>query len=148
MLDNIYDVCIVGSGFCGYAAYKELSKIGLNILLVEGGGLNTPNSINEQKFYDIKKNNNLTIKNNLKIKNDLDPCLRDRSFTLGGSSETWKGYLRPFEESTYTNFYKDSKSLKWGELNLSKYNEKSLLYLKSPIISLSPIPSKIQDTFL
>ena len=71
-----YDICIIGSGFCGYAAYKELSNIGLKILLVEGGKLNTPDSINEQKFYKMKKNDKFhihirerreTVKNELKI---------------------------------------------------------------------------------
>ena len=108
MQNTIYDVCIVGSGFCGFAAYKELTNIGLKIILVEGGKFKTPNSSNNQKFYKINQNFNLEVNikgQKQKLKNDLDPSFRDRSYTLGGSSETWKGYIRPFEESTYSNKY-------------------------------------------
>ena len=138
MQNTIYDVCIVGSGFCGFAAYKELSSIGLKIILVEGGKFQTPNSANDQKFYKINQNFNLEVNikgQKQKLKNDLDPSFRDRSYTLGGSSETWKGYIRPFEESSYSNKYDSQTNQHWGDLNLSNYNEKSLKYLNSPILS-------------
>ena len=44
------NVCIVGSGFCGYAAYKKLKEKKINATVVEGGDLETPNSKEQQKL--------------------------------------------------------------------------------------------------
>ena len=37
-------ICIVGSGFCGYAAYKKFKENNLNLLLIEGGEVQTATS--------------------------------------------------------------------------------------------------------
>ena len=44
-------VCIVGSGFCGYAAYLKLTNQNIDVILVEGGEFTTPPSISEQPEY-------------------------------------------------------------------------------------------------
>ena len=40
-------VCIVGSGFCGFSAYKKLKEENIELLVIEGGNLETPSSESE-----------------------------------------------------------------------------------------------------
>tara|TARA_Y100000589_G_scaffold89300_1_gene83856 strand:+ start:135 stop:296 length:162 start_codon:yes stop_codon:yes gene_type:complete len=40
--------CIVGSGFCGYAAYTKMIRERKDLLLIEGGNLQTPKNQEEQ----------------------------------------------------------------------------------------------------
>lgn len=79
-------VCIVGSGFCGFAAYKKLKKNKTNLILIEGGNIKTPNSKNDQINYKVSTNKFLFNKQKKDIKTNLDLSFRDRKFTLGGSS--------------------------------------------------------------
>ena len=54
------EVCIVGTGFCGYAAYKKLKESNLNLIVVEGGEVETPNSIKDQSNYKASVNKYLS----------------------------------------------------------------------------------------
>ena len=49
-------VCIVGSGFCGFAAYKEMTNNNIPCLLIEGGETKTPRNVQEQKNYIVEMN--------------------------------------------------------------------------------------------
>ena len=50
------EVCIVGTGFCGYAAYKKLKEKNINLIVVEGGEVKTPSSANKQPNYKASVN--------------------------------------------------------------------------------------------
>ena len=58
-------VCIVGSGFCGFAAYKKLKEENVELLLVEGGDIETPTSEKDQSFYKIFHNPIIKFQENL-----------------------------------------------------------------------------------
>ncbi len=126
-------VCIVGSGFCGYAAYKKLKSENIDLIVVEGGKETTPISNIDQKFYNVFTNKFLSFEKNNKVRNNIDPSFRDRKFTLGGSSECWSGWIKPFEESTYQNYYIGDQNQNWGDLRLSKFDKEVLKLLNSPI---------------
>ena len=112
-------ICIVGSGFCGYAVYKRLSELGYDIILIEEEILKRPIE-EDQSYYRMTTNKQLKIKlldNYIKeIKNRLNLSFKDRKYTLGGSSECWTGWIKPFEKSTYKNFYKNKPSQKLGRI--------------------------------
>ena len=131
-------VCIVGSGFCGYAAYKKLKKNNLDLILVEGGDVISPKSEKQQPSYKVKTNNYLKTNIEKRLKNMLDVSFRDRKFTLGGSSTCWSGYIKPFEKSTYDNYFKGIENQRWGTLRLDKYNKEILSLLNSPTFDFSP----------
>ena len=126
-------VCIVGSGFCGYAAYNKLKSCDVDLILVEGGKEKTPQSDTEQNYYKVFTNKLISFSKKFKIKSKLDPSFRDRKFTLGGSSECWTGWIKPFEKSTYENYYIEDKNQSWGNLRLDQYEKEVLELLKSPI---------------
>ena len=130
-------VCIVGTGFCGYAAYKKLKEKNINLIVVEGGEVKTPSSANEQSNYKASINKFIPT-NKKRIKNNLEISFRDRQFTLGGSSEGWAGYIKPFEESTFNNVFEGLEDQVWGEIRLDQYNEEILNLLNSPNIDFSP----------
>ena len=131
-------VCIVGSGFCGFSAYKKLKEENIELLVIEGGDFETPKSELEQIFYKIFKNPVVKFNKNIELKNRLDPSFNDRKYTLGGSSECWTGWIKPFEESTYKNYFDDNLNQRWGDLNLSDYNNEVLNLLNSPIKEFNP----------
>ena len=132
------EVCIVGTGFCGYAAYKKLKEKNLNLIVIEGGEVKTPSSANEQSNYKASINKFITIYKKKRIKNKLEISFRDRQFTLGGSSEGWAGYIKPFEKSTFLNVFKGFEEQVWGEIRLDKYNKEILNLLNSPNVDFSP----------
>ena len=130
-------VCIVGTGFCGYAAYKKLKEKNIKLIVVEGGEVKTPSSANEQTNYKASTNKFIST-NKKRIKNNLEISFRDRQFTLGGSSERWAGYIKPFEKSTFNNVFKGLEDQVWGGVRLDKYNEEILNLLNSPNFDFSP----------
>ncbi len=83
------EVCIVGSGFCGYSAYKKLSDYKIDLLVVEGGKFESPNKVSDQLNYKFKHNNYAgkieTKKNITNIKSMINLSINDRQYTLGGS---------------------------------------------------------------
>ena len=127
-------VCIVGTGFCGYAAYEKLKSKDINLIVVEGGKKETPKSANEQPFFKVSTNKYfLNKKNNFNIINKIDPSFRDRRFTLGGSSEAWSGWIKPFEKTTFQNYFDGNENQSWGDLSLKSYEKEVLKLLNSPI---------------
>ena len=126
-------VCIVGSGFCGYAAYQKLKRKNIDLVLVEGGKEKTPNSDKEQNFYKVVTNKFLTFSEKYNVNNKLEPSFRDRKFTLGGSSECWAGWIKPFEESTYENYLREIPNQSWGNLRFDNFEKEVLQLLNSPI---------------
>ena len=135
-------ICIVGTGFCGYTAYKKLAEENVDLLIIEGGDIKTPISSDEQYFYKVSTNNYVssikTKEKKIRVKNGTDPSFTQRKYTVGGSSECWSGWIKPFEESTYRNEY-ISWPYKWGDLNLIKQNKESLKILNSPILDFDPL---------
>ncbi len=131
-------VCIVGTGFCGYAAYKKLTEKNINLVVVEGGQVRTPSSATEQPNYKASINKLISTNKKKRIKNKLEISFRDRQFTLGGSSEKWAGYIKPFEKSTFINVFKGFEEQVWGEIKLDKYNDEILSLLNSPNFDFSP----------
>ena len=131
-------VCIVGSGFCGYTAYKKLFSKDVDLLIIEGGDIRTPISVDEQPFYKVASNSHvasINVNNKIsKIKNFNVASFGGRKYTVGGSSQCWGGMIKPIEETTYLNKYASNKQ-KWGDFDLLKYNEESLKILNSPILN-------------
>ena len=80
--DNVYDVCIVGSGPAGSFAAYELAKSGINVAVIEAGDNNldvkTSNVVDEESS-DISGKINLGF-----------------SQQVGGSSNLWSGGLARF----------------------------------------------------
>lgn len=132
------EVCLVGTGFCGYAAYKKLKEKNISLIVVEGGDVKTPTSKDDQQYYKASVNKYLFNKSKKKIRNLLEISFRDRQFTLGGSSEGWAGYIKPFEKSTFNNIFKDFEDQNWGKIRFDKYNEEILNLLNSPTIDFEP----------
>ncbi len=132
------EVCIVGTGFCGYAAYKKLKEKNINLIVIEGGDVKTPSTANEQPNYKASINKFLNSNQKKRIKNNIEISLRDRQFTLGGSSEGWAGYIKPFEKSTFINVFEGFEEQVWDGVRLNKYDEEILNLLNSPSIDFSP----------
>ena len=74
-------VCIVGSGFCGFAAYKKLKEENVELLLVEGEILKLP--IRERSIFlqNFSQSNN-KISKNFNIKSRLIPLLMTENIPL------------------------------------------------------------------
>ena len=136
------ELCIVGSGFCGYAAYKKLLKSNHDLILVEGGNFETPKYQKDQDFYKINQNKLVSSfkfgGKIFNIKNLLDVSFRDRKFTLGGSSECWSGWIKPMEKSTFNNIFNNYESQNWEGIDLSKFENESSAILNSPIENFDP----------
>lgn len=131
-------VCIVGSGFCGYAAYLKFMDENIDVILIEGGELDTPRSINEQPEYLVNENKYHGSLEGLKQENLLLTSHHSRKYTLGGSSQCWAGWIKPFEESTYQNYYSSFPEQSWGNFRLKKFEKQSLNLLNSPILEFDP----------
>ena len=129
-------ICIIGSGPCGYTAYKKL-KGKLNLILVEGGDKKTPESVNEQINYKIKQNKHVAEfrsgGKSRNVENRLETSYRDRKYTLGGSSQCWTGLIKPFEYSTFKNSFPEAPENDWGNLDLLSYEQEALEILEAPI---------------
>lgn len=78
-MNNMYDVCIVGSGPAGAFAANRLAANGHRVLLIEAGGNYPSSDVNNN--FDIKKSN---------IKNSVDFGFSQQ---IGGSSNLWAGGL-------------------------------------------------------
>ena len=139
------DVLIVGTGFCGYAAYKNLSGLGQKIVVMEGGGIPNPENADDQQYYKVRQNKFANKKFNLL--NNLDLSYKDRRYTLGGSSEAWSGFIVPLGSHVYRQKF-DDWPLEWGDINLSRYDARSLELINSPLkyFSEDVIPDDIKRT--
>jgi choline dehydrogenase-like flavoprotein len=77
-----HDVCIVGSGPAGLTLGRELSSAGLNVAIIESGGLEYDTAT--QDLYNDAANP------------DYEPLLVDRLRYFGGSSNHWAGLCTVF----------------------------------------------------
>ena len=46
--------------------------------------------------------------------------------------------IKPFEETTYKNSFRNLGSQQWGDLNFNKYYKEALQILKSPLENFDP----------
>jgi choline dehydrogenase-like flavoprotein len=82
--DIFTDICIVGSGPAGVTIAKEMLNTGIDVCIVESGGLD--NESETQALYDIEN-----VGASRKMPQEL---VRQRIF--GGSSTTWSGRCASF----------------------------------------------------
>ena len=86
-IDQTYDTCIVGSGPAGITLALKLADKGINVALLEAGGLDY--SAESQNYYECES-----------VGHDAWPeYTRLRYF--GGTSNHWSGRCRPFEASDF-----------------------------------------------
>lgn len=83
-----FDACIAGGGVAGIAIATKLSALGHRVLMVEAGGLQP--SRESQDFY---RGDNSGIENL--------PLHETRLRALGGSSNHWGGWCRPFDPDDF-----------------------------------------------
>ena len=129
-------VCIVGSGFCGYAAYLKLMNRNINVILVEGGEYKTPPTIVEQPEYLIYENKYHGSLEGKQQENLLLTSHHSRKYTLGGSSMCWAGWIKPLKKVLIKIIIHHSQS-DMEDLSLRKYDEESLNLLNS-IVEFDP----------
>lgn len=82
--ERAWDVCVVGTGPAGVTLARRLAAQGLDVALMEAGGLEV--NWDSQDFY-VGENAGLPYY-------DLDIC---RLRTFGGTSQHWGGRCRPLE---------------------------------------------------
>jgi choline dehydrogenase-like flavoprotein len=78
-----YDLCIIGSGPAGFTVALELMHTGQRICLIEAGD----QSVIDDETDDLKRVESRGI--------EIRPDSRRR--ILGGTSETWSGYMAPLD---------------------------------------------------
>jgi len=79
------DLCLVGSGFAAWSIAEELRESGLRIVVIESGGLGSEAAADALNEVD-----------------DVGVPLRNgRDRLLGGTSHTWTGRCRAFDEIDY-----------------------------------------------
>ena len=86
-IDKNYDVCIAGTGPAGITLARKLSQAGLQVILLEAGGLDY--SEQSQEFYECES-----------VGHDGWPKLTRLRY-FGGTSNHWSGRCRPFEKSDF-----------------------------------------------
>jgi choline dehydrogenase-like flavoprotein len=84
------DLCIVGAGAAGITIAHELLGSGLDVVLVEGGGLQPTER--SQRLYEAEM---LTVYRSREKDGDYPLSSRLRYF--GGTTNHWKGWCRPLE---------------------------------------------------
>lgn len=83
-----YDVCIVGAGAAGITLALELGRAGLQVCVLEAGGLGYESGV--QGLLDGE------------VAHAEYPALRDtRLAGLGGSTAVWAGWCRPLDETDF-----------------------------------------------
>ena len=78
------DVCICGAGPAGIVSAVELARAGRRVVLLEGGGRDTPGEA--QKVYDGE------------VSGRPYPLLGSRLRWLGGTSNHWGGWVKPLDD--------------------------------------------------
>jgi hypothetical protein len=129
------EVCIVGSGFAGTALALRLLEAGVPFLLCEAGGPETPRSGAQQADYRValaerQAETGLTIL--------IDPSLRDRKRTLGGSSECWSGWIKPFQPEGYRPSVRGWSGWQGLGERLARHDREALRLLGSPLLDFTP----------
>lgn len=82
------DICIIGAGVAGITIARQLASTGLDIILLESGGLDF--SADTQQLYDGDY-----------IAKDIYKLTTSRLRYLGGSSNHWEGNCSPFKPSDF-----------------------------------------------
>jgi choline dehydrogenase-like flavoprotein len=82
------DVCVIGGGAAGITVAKELEGSRLNVTLLESGGFQY-----EQKTQALYDGRSIGI--------PYEPLDAPRLRFLGGTTNHWGGYCRPFEEADF-----------------------------------------------
>lgn len=87
-----FDICICGGGAAGLALARDLIGAGLRTVVLESGGFHR-----ERRVQDLYAGRNVS-----RIYEDEGGSFRDylrstRSHYLGGSSNCWGGWCRPFD---------------------------------------------------
>ncbi len=80
------DLCIAGSGPAGASIAKEFAGSKVQVLIIEGGGIEQ--TLSDQALYDVE-NAGVTR---------TTPQDRVRNRVIGGSSHTWSGRCASFDE--------------------------------------------------
>lgn len=134
------DVAIAGAGPAGIVLALELAESGHRVLLVEGGGTESPGKA--ASVYD-----NSTSGRNY-------PLTGSRLRWLGGTSNHWGGWVRPFDERDFTDSHSgdlpgwpiDTTALKsgyesaarWCEVPSADYDPQSIeLQRRAHLLNLS-----------
>ncbi|MEM7151394.1 MAG: GMC family oxidoreductase [Myxococcota bacterium] len=81
-------VCVAGAGAAGITIARELAAAGVDVVLLEGGGLEREES--SQQLYAGDNTGDYDVQ--------LDTC---RSRHLGGSTNCWAGWCRPLEAEDF-----------------------------------------------
>jgi len=110
--DQIYDVCIIGSGPAGMTLATELSSSGKHICVLESGG------IKKNKYADNLKE--VMSVGEISIK----PSSRERVF--GGTSTTWAGLSSPLDEIDFVHWPITFTDLRPYYIQAEKYGFASL----------------------
>jgi choline dehydrogenase-like flavoprotein len=84
------DVCIVGGGAAGITLAIDLAESGVNVVLLEGGGL-SPDPMTQQLYAG--ENRGLS----------REEPHESRSRYLGGSTNCWGGWCRPLDDIDFEN---------------------------------------------
>ena len=81
------DVCVVGGGAAGIAIAREFRSSGLNVVLLESGGIKEERET--QQLYDGITDGPF---------NETDYCLASRCRYFGGTTNKWTGTCRPLDD--------------------------------------------------
>lgn len=82
------EICIVGAGAAGIALARDLAAAGRDVLLLEGGGLEP--SQDSQSLYQADNGGQYALR--------ASSC---RQRYLGGSTNCWEGWCRPFDPQDF-----------------------------------------------
>src|ERR1700761_3174249 len=105
-------VCVIGSGPAGVTAAWELSKAGLDVILLDGGrklDYSTPNYYqlswpDKVKLYNGVADGNFSLNESdflIRPYNEQPGYPRERERVHGGTSTHWGGQSRPLDAITF-----------------------------------------------
>lgn len=116
---DIYtDLCIVGSGPAGVTLAKEMLNTGINICLVESGGLKSESDT--QALYNTE--------NIGAVRKEPQELVRQR--VIGGSSTTWSGRCASFSPIDFKQrSWISNSGWPFGEETISPFLERASNYL-------------------
>ena len=138
--EELYDICIVGSGPAGLTLCNELSTSGKKICLIESGSMGV-----DKKHSDLKK---VVSVGEIHIKETS----RERAW--GGTSNTWAGLSSPLDEIDFERWpikYRDLETYyrkleNYGFAKLEDFNIRSFDEVKKKgdtIFSFTKLQEKI-----
>ena len=129
------EVCIVGSGFAGTALALRLLEAGTPFVLCEAGDGETPRTPPEQADYRVAMAGQLA---GTQLRSLIDPSLRDRKRTLGGSSECWSGWVKPFQPDGYRPTVGGWSGWRGLGEAMARHDREALRLIGSPLLDYTP----------